>query len=191
VKPGDERYRLAELPFRPGYHEATPRGARDIVEALDGPAACGVPPRLVEVWRALDAGHEPPPVAAADALERMRSAFASLPDDTRAELAAAAESAAWRYHCGDIEHVRVVAAREAEEQQAAEGVREREAEASTERIERGIAELAQQQREAREQREREAEKQAQYVESERAASERHRRAAESEYAKSEKQRRAA
>lgn len=180
VKPGDERYRLAELPFRADFHEATPRGASDIVATLrtaSQPAGCGVPARLVEVWRELDAGREPPPVAVDDALERMRHAFASLPDDKRAELAAAAEAAAWRYHRADVEHVRLVAAREAEAQQEVEAAREREAEEATERIERGLAELAQAQREHREQREAEAEKEAEFVESERAAAERHRRAA--------------
>jgi hypothetical protein len=178
VKPGAPQYRLAELPFRAAYHEATARGAGDIVAALDGaPEACGVPARLVEVWRALDAGREPPPVAADDALERLRSAFASLPDDKRAELAAAAESAAWRYHRADVEHLRVVAAREAEEQQEVEAARERAAKEATQRIERGLAELAEQQREHREQAEAEALKEAQYAESERAASERQRRAA--------------
>jgi hypothetical protein len=180
VKPGDERYRLAELPFRAGYHEAPSRGASEIVAALDGdlsPEACGVSPPLVEVWRELDAGREAPPVAADDALERMRSAFASLPDDTRCELAAAAEAAAWRYHRADLEHLRIVAAREAEEQQEVEAAREREAAEQTQRIERGIADLDQQLREAREQREFEAEEEAQRVESERAASEKHRRAA--------------
>lgn len=180
MKPGDERWRLAELPFRPGYHEAPPRGASDIVAALDAdlaPAACGVPAALVEVWRHLDAGGEPPPVTADDALERMRHAFASLPDDERAELAAGAEAAAWRYHGADVEHLRIGAAREAEEQQAADAERDREAAEQAQRIERGIADLAQQQREHREQREREREKEAQYVESERAASEKLRRAA--------------
>jgi hypothetical protein len=178
VKPGDERYRLAELPFRAGYHEATPRGASEIVGALDADQACGVPAALVEVWRHLDdAGGEPPPVAPGDALERLRSAFASLPDDQRAEIAAGAELAAWRYHRADVEHLRIVAAREAAEQQAADAAREREAVESTQRIEDGLAELAEQQREAREQAEAEAEQEAQYLASERAASEKLRRAA--------------
>jgi hypothetical protein len=177
VKPGDGQYRLAELPFRAGYHEAPSRGASEIVAALDGPSGVGTPHASVEVWRELDAGGEPPPVAPGDALERMRGAFASLPDDKRAELVTAAESAAWAYHRADVAHLRLLAAREAEAQQEVEEAREREAAEATERIERGLAELAEQQREHREQAEAEAAKQAQYVESERAASEKLRRAA--------------
>lgn len=122
IKPGDEGYHVAELPSRFGAHEASASSGQQIVDALEVARRRGVataqqygcaPQAVIAAWQAREDGREPQ-VNPDDALNRLRHAFASLPDDVRCALAAEAERAAWAYHAPDIEHVRILQRREAE-----------------------------------------------------------------------------
>lgn len=163
--PGSDGYRLAELPARVGYHEAPSSTAGTIHRALEvarsasvGHAAehAAVPGEVVRAWQARDEGGEPP-VEPSDSLERLRHAFASLPDDLRCRFAGEVEAAAWAYHAPDLEHVRAVACRDAE----AEAAREVERRAEWERRDAEAAERAEAEQRAREERDRESAEQAQ------------------------------
>ncbi len=187
IKPGDEGYVVAELPFRAGSSEnAMASKAKDIVDALEVARREGVatarqygyaPRAVIEAWQARDDGREPQ-VNPDDALDRVRHAFANLPDDVRCALAAEAERAAWSYHAPDLEHVRILQRREDD------AAAERQAQQERER-EQHDREFAEQQRAWQEehdrwQAEQEAERQAEaeQAERQRQASEQARRQSE-------------
>ncbi len=163
--PGSDGYRLAELPARVGYHEAPSSTAGTIHRALEVARSASVgqavqhghgPVEVIRAWVARDEGGEPP-VEPGDALERLRYAFASLPDDLRCRFAGEVETAAWAYHAPDLEHVRAIARRDVE----AEAAREAERRAEWERRDVEAAEREKTAQRAREERDREAAEQAQ------------------------------
>ncbi len=163
--PGSDGHRLAELPARVGYHEAPGSGAETIRRVLGlsrgesvelAAQHTAAPGEVIRAWLARDEGGEPP-VEPGDALERLRYAFASLPDDLRCRFAGEVEAAAWAYHAPDLEHVRAVARRDAE----AEAARQAERRAEWERRDAEAAARAEAEGRAREERDREAAEQAQ------------------------------
>ncbi len=186
IKPGDAGYHVAELPSRFGSHEAMASKAKDIVDALEVARREGVatarqygyaPTKVISAWLARDEGREPQ-VNPDDALDRLRYAFASLPDDVRCALAAESERAAWAYHAPDIEHVRILRRREDEARAEREAQKQREREEhDREFAEQGRAWQERQDRlEAEQEAERRAE--AEQAERERQASEQARRQSE-------------
>lgn len=172
VKPGDDAYQVAELPVRFAGGEAPRTGAARILAAFsEGSDIAGVPEPIVRSWTARDEGGELPVGDDRNCFDRLRYAFASLPDDMRAEIALRAERAAWTYHQSDLQHLRIVAERE---RAAWDAQREQERRARVEATEKEIAEQG-----ALAERERVA---AEHAEANRArvAAERERAAAESE-----------
>lgn len=128
VKPGDDTYQIADRPFRADPREGSPHDATTILSALERASREGVAeasrhghglPGVIQQWMDRDAG-EDPAVEPEEAFDRMRHAYASLPDDVRCEFAAEAERALWNYLQPDIEHLRIVRQREAEERQREE-----------------------------------------------------------------------
>lgn len=120
VKPGDPEYQVAELPLRSGFHEAAAAGSDTILSALThGGRFVGIPDTIVRSWQARDAGDEPE-MDAGDCFDRLRYAFSALPDDLRAEVALECERTAWTYHGPDLDHLRIVTEREAQEHQQAQ-----------------------------------------------------------------------
>lgn len=114
---------------------------------------------MVSAWRARDHG-EDPEISPDDALTRLRFAFAALPDDVRRDLAAEAERAAWNYYAPDLEHLRIVRRREAEERErelAEEAERRRQRDKEREEEDRQREERRAAQRKAAEEARRQAE----------------------------------
>jgi len=161
VAPGDDDWQVARLEIRANGHEAARCGGEIIASALSEARSSGlqrardtygVPERIIAAWAARDAGREPS-MGADEALDRLRYAFSSLPDDVRIELAKLAEENHWAYHALDVEHFRIRWARqhqeraEAAEQARAEQAAAAEAEAAEQR-EREAAEQAERERAA-------------------------------------------
>lgn len=167
VKPGDDRYEIAERRFRaspneaPTYNAESIHGALNLVETDVAEAVRhGYGPyEVLAAWHARDHG-EDPEVAPEEALDRLRYAFSGLPDDLRCKLAAEAERTAWLYFSPDLEHLRIVQRREveqAEQEQAEEAERQRQRDAEYEERKRQRDEEFAKAREAAEEEQRRAE----------------------------------
>ncbi|MGI8904240.1 MAG: hypothetical protein ACR2IP_11425 [Solirubrobacteraceae bacterium] len=111
VKPGDDDYQVAVVPG--GHPASVIREALSVAErrGVDRAAShIGVSPPLVTAWQYRARGEEPPD----HSLEyRFSAAWAGLPYDARREIMADVEQRAWAYIAPDLEHLRLVAEREA------------------------------------------------------------------------------
>ncbi|MGI8903426.1 MAG: hypothetical protein ACR2IP_07185 [Solirubrobacteraceae bacterium] len=111
VKPGDDAYQCT--PVHGGHPASVILEALSVAErrGVDRAAShIGVSPPLVTAWQYRARGEEPPD----HSLDyRFSAAWPGLPYDARREIMLDVERRAWRYLEPDLQHLRLVAAREA------------------------------------------------------------------------------